>query len=237
MIDIISSNPYRILGVYANASMREIVANRGKMSVFLKVGKAISFPLDLDAELGPVNRTDETVTAADSKLTIESDKLKAAQFWFFNENTQFDVIASKYLSNGDLSGAMTIWQKKECMSSLQNLAISCLIKGQYKEATTYLSKLYANYTSEFLAAIDIKSGITETELVQGFVSSMMEAVPGIDISLLAHPECTDTWNAAVSPRVVEPIIRQLTDAVEKCRQTKGESREARLMAGQELDRE
>ncbi len=160
MIDIISSNPYRILGVYANASMREIVANRGKMSVFLKVGKAISFPLDLESELGPVNRTDETVTAADSRLTIESDKLKAAQFWFFNENTQFDVIASKYLSNGDLSGAMTIWQKKESMSSLQNLAISYLIKGQYREATTYLSKLYANYTSELLAALDIQSGIT-----------------------------------------------------------------------------
>ena len=237
MLDIIKNNPFRILGVYANASMREVVANRGKMNAFLKVGRAISFPLDLVANLGAVNRTGELIATADSKLTIESDKLKAAQFWFFNGNTQFDTIAQNYLSNGDLAGAMSIWQKKESMSSLQNLAISHLILGQYKNATSYLSKLYADYAADFLSSIDIRSNISESDLVQNFISYIIEAIPDIDISLLIHPDCSTSWNTIAKSKLVEPIIQQLTEAVTNCKKTKEESKEVRFAAGKELNRQ
>ena len=47
MLDIVLNNPYRILGVYSTSSQRDVVANQGKMKAFLKVGKDVSFQLDL----------------------------------------------------------------------------------------------------------------------------------------------------------------------------------------------
>lgn len=45
MNNIICDNPYRILGVFANATQKEISASLGKMKAFLKVGKDVSFDL------------------------------------------------------------------------------------------------------------------------------------------------------------------------------------------------
>lgn len=46
---LLSHNPYRILGVYSNSPKKDMLSNINKMKAFLKVGKTISFPLDLPA--------------------------------------------------------------------------------------------------------------------------------------------------------------------------------------------
>lgn len=52
-MNLLSHNPYRVLGVMANAPVKERVANQAKIKAFLKVGKPISFPLDLEGLLPP----------------------------------------------------------------------------------------------------------------------------------------------------------------------------------------
>lgn len=69
-MDIIAKNPYRYLGVYSNSPIKERVANKGKMNAFLKVGKTVSFPLDLPNILPNIDRTVETVANAESELTL-----------------------------------------------------------------------------------------------------------------------------------------------------------------------
>lgn len=46
MIDIIQNNPFRILGVYSDASAAEIKRNETKIRRFLEVGKTATFPTD-----------------------------------------------------------------------------------------------------------------------------------------------------------------------------------------------
>ena len=46
-MNIISGNPYRLLGVYSNSPIKDRIANANKMKAYLKVGKSVSFPLDL----------------------------------------------------------------------------------------------------------------------------------------------------------------------------------------------
>ncbi|MCF0219883.1 MAG: sel1 repeat family protein [Muribaculaceae bacterium] len=41
-----ANNPFRIMGVYTNATSREIVSNRGRIEAFAKVGKYSSFEVD-----------------------------------------------------------------------------------------------------------------------------------------------------------------------------------------------
>ena len=42
----LTANPFRILGVYSNASTREITANKSKLAVFAKIGKTLELPID-----------------------------------------------------------------------------------------------------------------------------------------------------------------------------------------------
>lgn len=235
MIQILSNNPFRVLGVYANSTMREIVANKGKMSAFLKVCKQVSFSLDLSAQLGAINRTPEVVAAADSQLTIDNDKLLAAQFWFFNSN-QFDSVASNHLSTGDIDAAISIWEKKECMSSLQNRAVCYLVKNDIRNASSCLSKLYENYKTEFLSTIGIKKEIPIENLVENYVSEIIESIPDIDFALLSNAECSTLWNNAAKGKIVQPLIKKLVDAITVAKQSKGKTPQDRLEAGRDLNR-
>ena len=53
-MNILQSNPYRLLGVYSNSPTKERLANHNRMKAFLKVGKPVSFPLDLSNYLTSV---------------------------------------------------------------------------------------------------------------------------------------------------------------------------------------
>ena len=68
-MNILRNNPYRLLGVYSNSPTKERLANHNRMKAFLKVGKPVSFPLDLPQYLTSINRTATSVVEAEAKLT------------------------------------------------------------------------------------------------------------------------------------------------------------------------
>lgn len=137
-MNIINNNPYRLLGVYSTSNQREVVANHGKMKAFLKVGRKVSFPLDLNGLLPEVLRSEQSVADAISKLTLPTEQLRYAQFWFSKCN-QLDEIACGKLTNGDIDGAIEIW-KKTTASSLQNLSILGRRSSSY--SSLYTSSRY-----------------------------------------------------------------------------------------------
>ena len=153
-MNILQNNPYRLLGVYSNSPTKERLANHNRMKAFLKVGKPVSFPLDLPSYLGLINRTDASVADAEAKLTLPKDQILYAQFWFV-KMTPLDDVAFKHLVNGDIHGAIEIWRKKECPSSLQNLFLCFLINGYLFLALYYAEKLYTNieYAREFVGYV------------------------------------------------------------------------------------
>ena len=110
-MDIINKNPYRYLGVYSNSPTKERIANKAKMNAYLKVGKSVSFPLDLLNILPSIDRSIETVANAESELTLPIDQIRFAQFWWMNV-TSLDGIAFNHLTNGNMDMAKSIWEKK-----------------------------------------------------------------------------------------------------------------------------
>ena len=130
MITQVTQNPFRILGVFANSAMKDIVANEGKMKAFLKVGKDVSYPLDLPSILPAVKRSEAIVADAKSKIALPDDKLRHAQFWFV-KSTSIDDVAFNHLYQGDFDGAVETFKKKRTASSLQNLVVCYLIKQNY----------------------------------------------------------------------------------------------------------
>ena len=142
-MNILQNNPYRLLGVYSNSPTKERLANHNRMKAFLKVGKPVSFPLDLPQYLSSINRTEVSVTDADAKLTLPKDQILYAQFWFV-KMTPLDDVAFNHLIAGEKDKAEDIWRKRECASSLQNRIVCALMCGKYAGAISIAETLYSN---------------------------------------------------------------------------------------------
>lgn len=112
MLDIIKNNPYRLLGIYSNSPTKERVANHNRLKAFLKVGREVSFALDLPVLLPTIIRSTEIITEADAKLTLPNEQLRYAQFWFVKV-TPLDDIAINHLTTGNIDGAIAIWKKRD----------------------------------------------------------------------------------------------------------------------------
>jgi hypothetical protein len=164
----ITDNPFRILGVYSNATAKDIAANQGKMKAFLSIGKTPTFELDLRNILPSVNRTTDSVSKAQADLTLPQDKLQYALFWFLKA-TPLDDAAFNHLFAGEEGKAITIWEKKECLSSLINIAVCALINKDYKTATDNINTL-----------------IYDDELLLEFVSRIAGTTFKIDSEDIAH---------------------------------------------------
>ena len=127
MLNIIKYNPYRILGVYSDASKMEILANAGKLKAFAKVKKSLSFPLDNQELLGEVERTETSIDSALSSIQNETEKIKYALFWFFRvsdeiKSAQSDIVLSLLRENYDLAisqaASLYAMHGREILSSL-----------------------------------------------------------------------------------------------------------------------
>lgn len=228
---IINNNPYRQLGVYSTSTQKEVVANQGKMKAFLKVGRQVSFPLDLNGLLPDVLRTEESVADATSKLSLPTEQLKYAQFWF-SKNTQLDEIACGKLTNGDIDGAIEIWNKKTSASSLQNLLVCALIKNQLGNAISYAQTLYSSYSDEFVKMVlGDNAFATSDNLAHDFLNILCDEFKPIQfLGYITNSE----WKEFVGIKSTKPIIDKLTSAIDICKSSRGKGPTDRLNAGTKL---
>lgn len=231
MLKIIQTNPYRLLGVYSTSSQKEIVANQGKMKAFLKVGRDVAFPLDLNGVLPTILRTEENVAEANAKLTLPAEQLKYAQFWFA-KCTQIDEIACGKLTNGDIDGAIEILRKKPTASSLQNLIVCALIKKQLGNAIEYAEALYSSYGKEFVKMVLGDTALaTSDNLAHDFLNVLCEELsPNQFIGYIMNAE----WKEYVGSKSTKPLIDRISSAIDKSKATKGNGAKARLNAGTKL---
>lgn len=228
---IINNNPYRQFGVYSTSAQKEVVANQGKMKAFLKVGRQVSFPLDLNGLLPDILRTEQSVADATSKLSLPTEQLKYAQFWF-SKNTQLDEIACGKLTNGDIDGAIEIWNKKSSASSLQNLLVCALIKNQLGNAIRYAQTLYSSYSDEFVKMVLGDNALaTSDNLAHDFLDILCDEFNPIQfLGYITNSE----WKEYVGSKSTKPIIDTLSSAIDACKSSRGKGPTARLNAGTKL---
>lgn len=228
---IINNNPYRLLGVYSTSPQREVVANQSKMKAFLKVGHPVTFPLDLNCLLPDVLRTELSVADAISKLSLPTEQLRYAQFWFSKCN-HFDEIACGKLTNGDIEGAIEIWNKKISASSLQNLLVCALINNKLGNAIDYAQTLYSSYSNEFVKMVLGDDALASSEnLAHDFLDVMCgEFKPYQFLGYITNSE----WKEYVGSKSTKPIIDKLTSVIDVCKSSRGKGPEARLNAGTKL---
>lgn len=232
-MNLLQHNPYRLLGVYSNSPTKERLANHNRMKAFLKVGKPVSFPLDLAQYLGPIDRTETSAAEAEAALTLPKDQIQYAQFWFAKV-TPLDDVAFNNLISGEISKAEEIWQKKESASSLQNRIVSALIREDYDCAITCAETLYANsqYISELISAVvGTGSNLNASTLALSFLDALCEET---GVNKLLPFITIDTWKSHIVVKATKPLIDSIEYAIETAQKTKNKGPKARLQAGERL---
>ena len=232
-MNVLKNNPYRLLGVYTNSPTKERLANHNRMKAFLKVGKSVSFSLDLPQYLQPINRTDTLVADADAKLALPKDQMFYALFWFI-KTTPLDDIAFNHLIAGERSKAEEIWQKKETLSSLQNRIVCALMCDDHKQALSCAETLYVNmeYVNQFVSAVIGTGGnVDVTDLPFTFLDALCEE---IDVQkILPHIE-NSIWKKHISGKAINPLIDTIQNAIAIANKSRRKGSQARLEAGEVL---
>jgi len=133
----IINNPYRTLGLLVGATARQQERQLKRLKQYILTEQVpqddFSFPI-----LGALHRTEESVSEAASKLTLDKDRLNAALFWFYNGNAITDEPALEELKSGHINNSVVIWTKltngkevdsknSSAFQNLSNLAINASI--------------------------------------------------------------------------------------------------------------
>lgn len=234
-MNILQNNPYRLLGVYSNSPTKERLANHNRMKAFLKVGKPVSFPLDLSQYLPAVNRTETSVVEAEAKLTLPKDQILYAQFWFV-KMTPLDDVAFNHLFAEEIDKAEEIWQKKECASSLQNRIICALMRNNYECAIMCAEVLYGNtqYLNQFVSTIIGTGGKFDvSNLAFSFLDILCDE---IGASKLLPFITNSSWKEHLGEKAVKPLVDSIQEAINLAQKSKGKGSNERLNAGETLRR-
>lgn len=232
-LNIITNNPYRLLGVFSNSPTKERLANHNRMKAFLKVGKSVSFPLDLPQYFSSINRTETSVVDAEAKLTLPRDQIAYAQFWFIKA-TALDDVAFNHLIAGEINKAEEIWQKRECVSSLQNHIMCALVLDRYKEAISIAETLYSStqYVDQLVTNVVGTGGnFNISELAFSFIDVLCEE---IGANKLLSLTANTTWKDHIKDKAVKPVVNHIQDAIDKAQKSKEKGAAARYEAGKVL---
>mgnify|MGYP006215344605 CR=1 FL=1 len=146
-MNIIKDNPFRVLGIIANARMKDIQKNISKINAYLSIEKIIELPFD-DICLGDICRSEDILNKAKNILQIDERKVEYALFWLLVTN-EIDGVAIEHLKKGNIDKSIVFWEKqinkpvldKNNYSAYNNLGTLMFYKGQFQDAIKLKSEL------------------------------------------------------------------------------------------------
>lgn len=127
-------NPYRLLGVTCEASVRDITRQSSRLKKYLLVGEN---PADNSfSALDALQRKPEDLEHAVHAISTDEARLTHALFWFWNHNAIVDEAALELLKDNDSKGALEAWGKLVINAS----------NGEFKEVTAKNISAFHNWS-------------------------------------------------------------------------------------------
>jgi hypothetical protein len=235
---LIQNNPYRIAGILANSSEKELQKQKSKITKYVSIGREVDSELDFPF-LGSVNRSESAITKAFSEIEQNQDKVAHSLFWFLKSNT-FDETAINYLVNGDLEKAIDIWDKltngKEvtpknfsCFNNLGTLKLLSDSKDEIKEALEAKIKLIESPSFvEFVHAVADKTyTIDNQKQTEKFVDDVLKEIKEKFSSLDAiklFSNCNTTTQKYLSQKFTEEPLHKIESQIETCKRQRKDNK-------------
>ena len=115
------NNPFRVLGLYANATRTEVRSTQQRMRMRAKAG-ATSSSNDPLSFLFQADVSESAIRDAFNELENPTKRLNARLFWFDKSSPEDDE-AIESLLNGDVTTAIGIWSRTNEPVAAHNLAV------------------------------------------------------------------------------------------------------------------
>ncbi len=168
-MDAIYMNPYRIIGLYANASQKDIQRNCSKINAFLTAGKPIPFKVDFPF-LPEIHREVGMIDSALAGIQLNQERLLHSLFWFSN-GSHIDEPAFLALEENHTEKAADIWDKvstsreslRKYNSALNNLGTLKMIRSMQS------TKIDPDELSD---AMRLKQKLIDSEFFDDYASSI-----------------------------------------------------------------
>lgn len=240
MLDKIVNNPFRILGVYANARPAEIVSNCDDMEAYITIGQSLSFDLDFNNLMPQVLRTADSVSNAKKQINLPKDKLMHALFWFIKDSSSAHAV--NYLKKGDFDNAYEVFDIEESFASRINKAVAALIQNDD------LGLAIANITeiihdSDDLGLRDdfVKSicgdafSITEDELAHLYIDTLLEEKDAQELlNLFIENGVSQDDDDYLKEKVINEPISRINAEIAKAKAVQRDDADANYRAGKAL---
>lgn len=225
---LIQDNPYRIAGILANSSEKELQKQKSKITKYASIGKQVDSELDFPF-LGNIDRSESSITKAFSGIEQNQDKVSHSLFWFLKANT-FDETAINYLINGDKDKAVEIWDKvtngKEvtsknfsCFNNIGTLKLLSNSKDEIKEGLEAKIKLIEspNFADFVHTVADQTYTIDNQKQAKKFVDDLLKQFNGKYSSsdtLKLFSNCNGTTQKYLSQKFTEEPIHKIESQIE-----------------------
>lgn len=254
---LILNNPYRTVGLLVGATAKEQNKQIRRLKQFIEADQNPEEDFSFQI-LGDLNRTVDSVSDAASKLTLDSDKIDAALFWFFNGNAITDEPAFDALKDSDVQSCSEIWAKltshgavtQRNSSAFQNLSTLILnnaINGSTINAdlleqgiSLKLKFLESDFTKEFKeSATDTTFKSTKKELQHLFLSQLQAVIEkngGITsyklMEILNKQEFSAKENFLND--FIQKPIKEIEKQIEECKTRRKDNKANAISSGNDL---
>ena len=109
-MELVLNNPFRVLGLPATATTRDITKRISDLETFAELGKVKSYPHDF-LGLGALDRSLEAIKDAARKIEQPEGRLFHSFFWF-RAGDSVDELALESLTAGNVDEAADLWDKQ-----------------------------------------------------------------------------------------------------------------------------
>ena len=197
-MNIITQNPFRVLGLTGNSSERELQKQIGIIKRYAEIGKSKTFDYDFEF-MGDFSRSLVDIQQAASRIEQAHKKLHYSMFWFV-KNNKFDEIALNNIKDQNTEKAIEIWEKtlKEEVSN--------------KNYSSYL-----NLSTLYIALFTIDGHLEMQSLQKGIElkGSLIHSASIKDFSKLVTGNGIATDATEISKKFIEEIIELLKPYLNK----------------------
>lgn len=153
-VPLIDNNPLRVLGVFSNATLREIEQNKAQLRAYARVGQEAQLPLWLNgASIFPQlpDITEDMLAEAEAELTLQDDCNRYAIFWFERDSghANEDQEACTLLNENRVDEARQLWLQRTDHAAQKNLLLLAVVGDNWSEIATRASKCFEGEMAEF----------------------------------------------------------------------------------------
>lgn len=223
-------NPFRIIGILANSSEKEILKQKNKIKRFSEVGKEISSEYDFPF-LDSLERSSTIIDKAFSDIEQNQNKVTHSLFWFINMSL-IDNTAIQHLISGNKEKAIEIWEKltagKEVnaknFSAFNNIGTLYLLENsreKIKQGITVKIKLIeSEYFKDFVHTVaDETFSIDTNKQIEIWIDELLTQLTNkfsIAETIDLFSNCSKTTQKYLSKKFTEEPVHKIETQLEQC---------------------